>query len=502
MAERDDRPRLWAIIMWNIVTESAFQIALLFELALISHATGRDGLAAYAAVSATFAYVINLVNFCVTVTMSLVGNAVGRRAWHELGYRVGVALAAAAVAAAACAAILWGIQEPVYRLMGLTANVARLARSFYTIRLATVLPLLLRRVCTGVLGGYQRYVPLAALSVGVAAMEVASNYVALFPLGGGLPAATWASVLTAAVGAAAALAVVVRAPPDDARGQIRIRLRWARKHADQADDSSNTARLLDAPVVDADQYEDADETAPAARRNARGAAAIVREYAKASGNMVIRSLLLSTSVWSLSLLAARLGAAALGAHAVVLQLWMVTSYVCDGFADAGTMLGAKLLGEKQHSRLLHLCNRLVAYGVATGVICGAGIWLLEPVIFRLYFADSSAAERSAERALLSRVWPLLCCAQVVNSAVFVYDGLIYATKSFAYVRNLMLVGCLFVFAPLLAATFVETRTLLWIWASKAVLNSWRLVWAVRLIHVKFRREWMVAGDEGVIDDDE
>ena len=34
-------------------------------------------------------------------------------------------------------------------------------------------------------------------------------------------------------------------------------------------------------------------------------------------------------------------AAALNAHAVVLQLWMLTSYVVDGFADAGTMLGSK-----------------------------------------------------------------------------------------------------------------------------------------------------------------
>lgn len=218
--------RLAAICFWNIVTESAFPIALLFELALVSHATGRDGLAAYAAVSATFTFVINLVNFCVTVTMSLVGNAVGRNAWRELGFRVGVALAAAVGAAAACAALLYAVQEPVYRLMDLTAQVAGIARTFYRIRLASVLPLLLRRVCAGVLGGYQRYVPLACVSVGVAALEFASNYVALVPLSGGLPAATWASCLTAAAGAAVSLLLVVCLPPDEARGQIRIRLRW------------------------------------------------------------------------------------------------------------------------------------------------------------------------------------------------------------------------------------------------------------------------------------
>ena len=491
-------PRLAAICFWNIVTESAFPIAVLFELAIVSHATGRNGLAAYAAVSATFAYMINLVNFCVTVTMSLVGNAVGRRAWRELGFRVGVALAAAVAASCVCAALLYALEEPVYRLMGLSAEVAATARTFYAIRLASVLPLLLRRVCTGVLGGYQRYVPLATLSVGVAALELASNYVALVPLAGGLPAATWASCLTAAVGAAVALLVVVCLPPEDARGQIRIRLRFGDDGSRDmlgGDGGGATARLLADVPVDADDAANDEQTSPP-----QGAAAILREYVAASGSMVVRSFLLSTSVWALGVAAANLGAAALGAHAVVLQLWMVTSYICDGFADAGTMLGAKLLGEKAHGRLLQLCNRLVAYGVVTGVVCGVGIWVAKPALFRLYFpagaaGTAAAEERREECALLSRVWPLLCGMQVVNAAVFVYDGLIYATKSFAYVRNVMLGGCLGVFAPLLATAFVEGHTLLWIWAAKAVLNGWRLVWAVRLIHVVFRRQW-VEGLEG------
>jgi hypothetical protein len=40
------------------------------------------------------------------------------------------------------------------------------------------------------------------------------------------------------------------------------------------------------------------------------------------------------------------------------------------------------------------------------------------------------------------VWPLLCAMQLVNSLVFVYDGLIFATQRWSYVRNVMLVACL------------------------------------------------------------
>ena len=41
--------------------------------------------------------------------------------------------------------------------------------------------------------------------------------------------------------------------------------------------------------------------------------------------------------------AARLGTASLAAHAIVSQLWMIASFVVDGFANAGTVLGSRLM---------------------------------------------------------------------------------------------------------------------------------------------------------------
>ena len=40
--------------------------------------------------------------------------------------------------------------------------------------------------------------------------------------------------------------------------------------------------------------------------------------------------------------AGRLGTASLAAHQVVAQLWLLTSYIVDGFAVAGTVLGSRL----------------------------------------------------------------------------------------------------------------------------------------------------------------
>lgn len=44
--------------------------------------------------------------------------------------------------------------------------------------------------------------------------------------------------------------------------------------------------------------------------------------------------------------ASRLGTAALAAHQIVAQLWLLTSYVTDGFAVAGTVLGSRLSAQR------------------------------------------------------------------------------------------------------------------------------------------------------------
>ena len=198
---------------------------------------------------------------------------------------------------------------------------------------------------------------------------------------------------------------------------------------------------------------------------------------------------------------------------------MVTSYVCDGFADAGTALGASLLGAGKKRATAVLCTRIVAYGFVVGVACGFALIILrEQLCFALTEKgggrengidtntnnNGTSAAGELARAQLREVWPLLVGMQPVNALVFVYDGLIYATHSFRYVRNLMLVGVGLVFAPLLATGFAVTAgsgSLLWIWGAKAALNLWRALGAVALIEGHFkRRAWTAVEGSGDVYD--
>lgn len=71
---------------------------------------------------------------------------------------------------------------------------------------------------------------------------------------------------------------------------------------------------------------------------------------------------------------------------------------------------------------------------------------------------------------------MLCALQPVNALVFVYDGLLYATRSFAYVRNALAVGVLALYVPAVVITMSyapQAQRLLALWAAKALLNCWR-----------------------------
>ena len=52
---------------------------------------------------------------------------------------------------------------------------------------------------------------------------------------------------------------------------------------------------------------------------------------------------------------------------------MLTSYIVDGFADVGTMYGAKLLGAHQYAHFYTLRDRLALMGCITGIASAAAL---------------------------------------------------------------------------------------------------------------------------------
>jgi len=164
-------------------------------------------------------------------------------------------------------------------------------------------------------------------------------------------------------------------------------------------------------------------------------------------------------------------------------LWMLTSYLSDGFADIGTMLGSKLLGSYKSDLIKPIFNKLAGMGIVFGALMGGGFFIFRDPVIHSFTTDVPAVE------LINTMWWLLCLMQAVNSAVFVYDGLLYATGEFWLVRNIMIIGCAVWFMPAVYYFNLTFHTFLALWVVKAVLNLWRCGTAVWLIHFRFYPLW-------------
>ena len=204
----------------------------------------------------------------------------------------------------------------------------------------------------------------------------------------------------------------------------------------------------------------------------------------------------------MSIVAANLGTAALTAHQIAMTLWMLMSLVCDGFADVGTIVGSKLLGEmkaKGHAQEFKvLRDLLMLFGCGTGLLAGVSMWFCRDLILDVFHVNNSTSggggshvtsATTGTSALLVTLWPLICGMQLINAAVFVLDGFVYATHSFKFIRNLMLGACLLWFFPALVVGQSLMHNLLAVWIAKAGLNSARVVGAVWLMYFSLPMEW-------------
>lgn len=169
-------------------------------------------------------------------------------------------------------------------------------------------------------------------------------------------------------------------------------------------------------------------------------------------NMVVRSTLLHTTFLVVTVVTARMGSSVLAAHQVVTQVWLLSSYIVDGFAAAGTVQGSRLVAMRsdpaalrcaalmrlsllpsrclmtswrpavkeacsQHCNLAcralrALCRRLTLLGVATGCAFGALLFA-----FRRQVAELATRDAATRAQLRGTVWLLVCLAQPVNAGV-------------------------------------------------------------------------------------
>ena len=154
---------------------------------------------------------------------------------------------------------------------------------------------------------------------------------------------------------------------------------------------------------------------------------------------VSRDLFLRTGSLLLGLLAvtsaaARIDAETAAAHQVLWQVWIVVSFLMDGFAIAGQALVGTALGAGAIEEARAVSRDLIKWGLAGGTVIALALVAAQPVIPRLLTDDPGVL------AVAATAWWLAAGGHALNGVVFVLDGVLMGADDYAYLRTWMIVA--------------------------------------------------------------
>lgn len=481
---------------------------------LIGRYLGDSSLAAFAAVGVTVGVATRLFNFLVDGVSAKVGKAVGLRQWDAVTARIRLSLSTSLIAGISASLLLAILKQPISQhLLKLKSEVEIAAAGYWQLRTIAITVQLLQMSVSGILQGFNRVTTSAMLNTAQCVLEMTGSAVVLIynvnipwlygiPLTG-LGAMGFVTLFTDVVAVIFGLVSVAILPPVEAPSGFQsfattsTAIRSQYQYQDDEDDECSVTggigggddpeELLLLPEDNGD-----DDISQTAITTTQARNEYVFDFLIDGFNMLVRSMLLQGTFFGALIAASRLGTASLAAHAVINQLWILISYIVDGFAAAGIVLGSRLAGyahdaqhaqhAKQHFEIL--IKRVVFAGLLCGIICST-CFAMEKSRIISWFTDSP----ETMAILDDKTWWILTISQPINAIVFVYDGLMYASQNFAYIRNAMCGGFMLVFLPLLIIEMTNIHALWAVWAAKLALNTCRAASGGYLVHVLFIKEF-------------
>jgi putative MATE family efflux protein len=205
-------------------------------------------------------------------------------------------------------------------------------------------------------------------------------------------------------------------------------------------------------------------------------------------DLLLRGAAFQACFLSATAVAARFGAAALGAHQIALQLWLFCSLMLDAVAIAAQSLIGAALGAGRADEARGLARRIAVIGLGCGVALAVVMLAGAHALPRLFSPDPRVYEQAAI------VWPWFVAMQPLAGVVFALDGVLIGAGDLRFLRNLTLVSAFGGFLPVIWLAFGLDLGLAGIWAGLTLFVVVRLIGS--LIRLRNAR-WVVVGAERV-----
>lgn len=185
-------------------------------------------------------------------------------------------------------------------------------------------------------------------------------------------------------------------------------------------------------------------------------------------DLMLRSLAFQATGISATAVAAHTSAATVGAHQVVLQLWVFVALLLDSLAIAAQSLVGAALGADDERGALDLARKVTWYGLVFGVALSLVFAALYPVLPHVFTSDASVL------AEIPKAWWFFVALQPIAGVVFALDGVLLGASDSVFMRNVTLISAGFGFLPVVWAAFAFEWGLVGIWLAMSAFMIIRL----------------------------
>jgi len=197
--------------------------------------------------------------------------------------------------------------------------------------------------------------------------------------------------------------------------------------------------------------------------------AMLRRQLVVSRDLLVRGGAFQVCFLSASAVAARFGAAALGAHQIALQLWMFCALALDAVAIAAQSLVGASLGAGDTVAARQAATRIARIGAVCGVVFAVVVAAGAFVLPQLFSPDPQV------RAQALVAWPWFVAMQPLAGVVFALDGVFIGAGDVRYLRDITIVAALGFFLPAIWLAYGLRLGLGGVWAGLTLFIVVRLV---------------------------
>jgi multidrug resistance protein, MATE family len=193
------------------------------------------------------------------------------------------------------------------------------------------------------------------------------------------------------------------------------------------------------------------------------------KFGENSWHLFGRSFLLTSTFFISTRLASSQSVIHLAAHQIILQIWLLSSFLIDGLAITANVLGAGMFASKNKHEVQLLTTNMMKISGAIGVLFTFIYYFAEDFILNVFTNDDAVIEQ------ISIIWWVIYSFQIINSWAFILDGILFGGGDFQYLKGMMLKGVIFIFAPILILGSYYKFTLLGIWLGLVGLSIFRAI---------------------------